>query len=98
MLLSQVTLKLQFYVLPTHTHLLKALPFTHRIARHQSGRDSMELFRVPEDKLAELDKIIEKQPTNDELVAAASSILPADKLGEPYCPIFCSSKLTDSLI
>lgn len=41
----------------------------------------MELFRVPEDKLAQLDKIIEKQANDTELREAAVGILPTDQLG-----------------
>ena len=57
-----------------------------RIARHASANLSMELFRVPEDKMQQnidfLEKIIEKTHDDSEIATAVADILPQEHIGE----------------
>jgi hypothetical protein len=64
--------------------------FCLRIARHASGTLSIDLFRVPEDKMQQnidfLEKIIEKGHDAGEVALAAAEVLPDAHIGniQPY--------------
>jgi hypothetical protein len=62
--------------------------FSDRIARHASGNLSMDLFRVPEDKMQQnldfLEKIIEKGHNAGEIALAAAEVLPDAHIGNPH--------------
>ena len=68
-----------------------------RIARHGSANLSMELFRVPEDRMQQnidfLEKIIEKTHDDSEIATAVADILPQEHIGE-----YCLTRLTMAAI
>lgn len=66
-------------------HIQDSWSFACRIARHASANLSMELFRVPEDKMQQnidfLEKIIEKSQDDRGIAATVADILPEQHIG-----------------